>query len=476
MTLDAPMTTAAEVPIRQERVRKFLITHGILCGLAFLATTIETLGGAQNHVGDIVRSYLISVIGGAMTLGSVFLYRRPGINNLVAPAIFAVDSALVLIQMTWEAGLESGWAATPVLLTVLLPLYTDDRRLIYGLTAFQLLLYVGVFTVRGLGWVDYQPRPLDGGALLYSGLGYAFVVVGAAIFAGQASLDVLNSQQRLQREIDTATAALRKAQAQIVQQAKMAGLGQLTAGVAHEINNPLTFVQTNLTSIERDLVDILRLNTAFEGTLPLLEQHAPEVARGLRKLIAEADLDPELSTLLLELLKDTREGLARVQRIIADLRTFSRAESSRRTLHDLGRTLDDAIEVFQRECADAEILRVYQPTPQVAIYPLLLNQVFLNIFRNACDALPPEGGRITVRTALEGRFVVIDIDDSGAGVPEAIRDRIFDPFFTTKEVGQGTGLGLAISYQIVEHHQGRIEVLDAPGGGARFRLSLPLEI
>jgi two-component system, NtrC family, sensor kinase len=143
-------------------------------------------------------------------------------------------------------------------------------------------------------------------------------------------------------------------------------------------------------------------------------------------------------------------------------------------VQDLTRSLDDAIEVFHRECGDAEIVRAYGALPPVAIFPLLLNQVFLNILRNACDAVPPDGGRITISTRVAEGTLVIDIDDNGPGVPVEIRERIFEPFFTTKEVGQGTGLGLAISYQIIEHHQGRIEVLDAPTGGARFRLTLPL--
>jgi signal transduction histidine kinase len=462
--------------LRRSRVRKFLITHGILCGLAFLMTSIETLLGAQAEVGDIVRSYLVSVIAGAMTVAGFALYHRPALTNVIAPIILAVDSTIVLIQIFWEAGLESGWAATPILLTVLMPLYTDDRRLIFGLTGYQLLLYVAVFGVRALGWIDYETRPPHGGTLLYSGLGYAFVVVGAAIFAGQASLDVLNSQERLQREVDQATSALRKAQAQIVQQAKMAGLGQLTAGVAHEINNPLTFVQTNLTSIERDLADVLRINAALSEVLPVLARHDPVLAARLEALIAEADLDPDINTVVPELLQDTRDGLARVQRIISDLRTFSRAESSQRVVQDLARSLDDAIEVFHRECGDAEIVRAYGALPPVAIYPLLLNQVFLNILRNACDAVPKEGGRITISTRVAEDSVLIEFDDNGPGVPVEIRERIFEPFFTTKEVGQGTGLGLAISYQIIEHHQGRIEVLDAPTGGARFRLTLPLAV
>ncbi|MCB9547896.1 MAG: HAMP domain-containing histidine kinase [Myxococcales bacterium] len=463
----------AEGSIRVDRTRKFLITHGVLCGLAFLATSVETLSGVQTSFADIVRSYAISVIGGAMTLAAVKLYRRPAWTRWVAPAILAVDSALVLVQMLLEAGLESGWAATPVLLTVLLPLYTDDRRAILGLTGLQLALYTAIFGLRAAGMVDYEPRVEGPESIIYSGLGFLFVVVGAAVFANQASLDVLNSQERLQREIDAATAALRAAQAQIVQQAKMAGLGSLTAGVAHEINNPLTFVQTNLTSIERDMADMLRLYEAMCASLPALAAVAPAETAPLVAVVEEVDLDPELGAMLPELIQDTQDGLSRVQRIIADLRTFSRSDTSHRVEQPLDRALDEAIEIFQRECDDAEVVRAYTPIAPVPVYPLLLNQVIINLLRNACDAVPAEGGRITIRLRAQGDAAIIEVEDNGPGVAPEVRDRIFEPFFTTKEVGQGTGLGLAISYQILEHHRGTIELVDREPG-ACFRLRLPL--
>jgi hypothetical protein len=193
--------------LRQDRVRKFLITHAILCAVALLACIVETIAGVQERRSDNLRSYLIPLLAGSMTILGVRLYRRPRLTNYVAPFILAVDSVIVMVQMVWERGLESGWAASPILLTVLMPLYTDDRRVVLGLTGFQFLLYVGVFGARALGWLDYTQRDPDPANIMYSAIGYAFMVVGAAIFAGQASLDVLNSQERLQREVDQATGA-----------------------------------------------------------------------------------------------------------------------------------------------------------------------------------------------------------------------------------------------------------------------------
>ncbi|MEZ4464056.1 MAG: ATP-binding protein [bacterium] len=177
--------------------------------------------------------------------------------------------------------------------------------------------------------------------------------------------------------------------------------------------------------------------------------------------------------MLPELIQDTQDGLTRVQRIIADLRTFSRSDTTLRVEQDLHAAVDEAIERFQRECMDAEVVREYGTVPRVPVYPLLLNQAIINLLRNACDAVGADGGRIVVRVRSEGTSAVVEVEDNGPGVPEAIRERIFEPFFTTKEVGQGTGLGLAITYQIIEHHRGTITLVDTPRG-ALFRLVLPL--
>lgn len=458
--------------IRQGRIRKFLKTHAFLCGAAFLMTTIETLAGVQPDASAVVGSYVVSVVAGLMTLIGYRVYRRARFTNLVAPFILSIDSLLVLVHVFRERGLESGWAATPVILTILMPLYSDDRRLMWGLAALQVLVYVGFYAVRALDYIDYVPRPPGQDTWFYSTQGFIFVVLGAAVFAGQASLDVLNSQKRLEDEIDAATAELKRTQAKLAQQEKMAGLGQLTAGVAHEINNPLTFVQTNLTSIERDMRDVFGLVQAFEPTLPMLAQMDPSKAAELEQMRDEIGFDDEMIEMLGELMDDARDGLERVQRIIGDLRTFSRPGTAQLQAIDLKQAAEQAIQQFQK-VAQVPVEQVFEPVGAVAAYPMLLNQVLINLLRNARDAMPAKNGRIIFRTRPAVDGVYIEVEDNGPGVPHDIRDRVFDPFFTTKEVGEGTGLGLSITYQIVEHHQGRVEIEDAPNGGALFRIWLP---
>lgn len=458
--------------IRQERVRKFLKTHAVLCALSLVMLTVETLAQVQPSLEAILGGFLITGIAMVMTVIGLRLYRRARFTNLVVPVILSVDTVLVLAQLFNERGLESGWAATPILLTVLMPLYSDDRRLIWGLAGMQAAAYGGIFAIRALGWVEYTARPSNPDTFFYSTVGFVLTVVGAAVFAGQASLDVLNSQKRLEDEIDAATAELKRTQAKLAQQEKMAGLGQLTAGVAHEINNPLTFVQTNLTSIERDMRDVFGLVQAFEPTLPLLAQSNPQKAAELEDMRDEIGFDAEMIEMLGELMDDARDGLERVQRIIADLRTFSRAGTAQLQAIDLREASEQAIQQFEK-VAQVPIEQQHEPIGAVAAYPMLLNQVFINLLRNARDAVPDVDGRIVLRTRSAPGGVYIEVQDNGAGVPAEIRERVFDPFFTTKEVGEGTGLGLSITYQIVESHQGRIEIDDAPDGGALFRIWLP---
>lgn len=460
--------------IRQARVAQFLKTHLVLCVLALTMTTVETISGIQPNLEAIYGSYAISIIALAMTFVGLRLYTNPSYTNAVAPVILAVDSVMILLQLLNENGLESGWAATPIFATILMPLYSDDRRLIWGLAGFQLLAYVAVFALRAAGVVDYAARPSNTDTWLYSTLGFMTVVIGATIFASRASLDVLNSQKQLRDEIDAATKALREAQDQLVQQAKMAGLGQLTAGVAHEINNPLTFVQTNLTSMERDMRDIFDLVKAFEGTLPGLRATAPESAERIEAMRDEIGFDDEMIEMLGELMDDARDGLERVQRIIADLRTFSRADTAQLRPMPLEQACAQAVQQFIK--ADPmEVEQHHTELAPVPIYPMLLNQVLINLLRNAKDAMSVTDGRIVMRSRADAGGAIIEVEDNGAGVSPEIRERIFEPFFTTKEVGQGTGLGLAISYQIIEHHRGRIEVDHADHGGAIFRIWLPAD-
>ncbi len=268
---------------------------------------------------------------------------------------------------------------------------------------------------------------------------------------------------------------LKRTQGQLVQSAKLAALGEIVAGVAHEINNPLAFVVNNMAVLRRDarsLCDILRLYQAEDAALA---ERSPEAYARIRALADEVDLGYILANLD-ELVGRSRDGLQRIHQIVQDLRAFARVEeSARHEVADLVAGIESTLNILRGQARDrgVELVTDLAPLPPLVCSPGKINQVLLNLVANALDACD-EGGRVTVRTRATADEAQIHVEDTGHGIDPSIRDRIFDPFFTTKPQGQGTGLGLSISHGIVAEHQGRIEVESPPGGGARFIVHLPL--
>jgi len=265
-------------------------------------------------------------------------------------------------------------------------------------------------------------------------------------------------------------ARIEEVQRQLLQADRMASIGQLAAGVAHEINNPIGYVNSNLGSLEEFLHELFAVLGAYEK----LEDVLPEAARlDIQAIKARADL-AYLREDSFALLGECREGIDRVKKIVQDLRDFSRVDSSdewRRA--DLHKGLDSTLNIVNNEIKyKAEVIKEYGQLPEIECLPTQLNQVFLNILMNAAQAMP-DGGKITVRTGTQGDDVWVAISDTGRGIPADQLKRIFDPFFTTKAVGVGTGLGLSLSYGIVEKHRGRIEVQSEVGAGTTFRVVLP---
>lgn len=264
-------------------------------------------------------------------------------------------------------------------------------------------------------------------------------------------------------------ARLQQTQARLLQSEKMAAVGQLAAGVAHEINNPVGFVSSNLGSLAGYVEHMLTLLAAYEKTRLLM----PAALRAsIENLPAHAELD-YIRADAPELLRECKEGLARVKRIVNDLRDFSRVDSADWNSADLHAVLDSALQVAGNELKyKAEVIREFATLPPVLCNAAQLGQVFVNLLVNAAQAI--EGhGTITVRTGLAPEAVWIEIADSGMGMSAETQKRIFEPFYTTKPVGQGTGLGLSISWDIVKRHGGSLEVQSSPGQGSRFRITLP---
>jgi two-component system NtrC family sensor kinase len=273
-------------------------------------------------------------------------------------------------------------------------------------------------------------------------------------------------------ELGATLATLHDAQRHMAHQEKMASLGQLVAGVAHEINNPLHFVEGNLQFLHDYAAALSAAVADYEA---IVAQSAPQVTAQLRNVREQHDLDWALKDLP-SVLAACREGVQRTALIVRDLRTFSRADSGRRSEVELATSLDATLNVLQGRLVGIHVRREYGETPPVECIEGQLGQVFMNLLVNAADALG-ERGTIVVRTSANGADrVLVEIEDDGPGIPPDVLSRVFEPFFTTKEVGKGTGLGLALSYGIVARHGGELRVQSEVGRGTCFTVDLPVRL
>jgi len=270
-----------------------------------------------------------------------------------------------------------------------------------------------------------------------------------AIENAKAFDEIAKLNETLEARVEERTRELRETQTLLLQSEKMRTLGQLVAGVAHELNNPIGFVHANLKLLEE-----------YVDKLAAAQQAGSDTTRP-REAIAK-------------LLARSREGTDRVKKIVADLRTFSRMDQAELQEADLNAEIDRTLTLMEPRCRNCiEVERDFGELPRVRCHAGQLNQVFMNLLMNSCDALGDKGHIRVCTRAGDGR-VRLEFEDDGPGIPEALRDRVFEPFFTTKPVGQGTGLGLSLSHGIVERHGGRIWCESGPGAGTRFVIELPV--
>jgi len=288
----------------------------------------------------------------------------------------------------------------------------------------------------------------------------------------QAEAELRSSNQELTELNDK----LSRAQQQLVQADKLASIGQLAAGVAHEINNPVGYIFSNFSTLQGYLDQLFDMLDAYQGAEAELAASAPATAAALRAQRQRIDLD-FLREDVPALMAESREGIVRVRHIVQDLKDFSRVDSNQEWVWaNLHRGIDSTLNIVSNEVKyKADVVKEYGDIPDIQCLPLQINQVVMNLVVNAAHAIGETRGRITVRTGCEDEQQVwLEVADTGSGIAPEVLARIFDPFFTTKAVGQGTGLGLSLAYGIVRKHGGRIEVDTAPGAGSRFRVWLPV--
>ncbi|WP_437738275.1 sensor histidine kinase [Sorangium sp. So ce1335] len=283
---------------------------------------------------------------------------------------------------------------------------------------------------------------------------------------------LVSEQKALERSLDE----LRATQALLVHSEKMNALGKLAAGMAHEINNPLAFVRSNVHTLGESFARLLSAYEALEGAA--VRGGSGDIAGLAGALREETDLE-FLREDTGDLVKGTLGGLARVQKIVEDLRTFARLDQTEVELTDLRESLESTLAIAgpALKSSGVQVALEWAELPRLRCKPAELGQVFLNLLINAAQAVECRGqgnGRVVIRARDEGSCVALEFEDNGAGMTPDVLGRIFDPFFTTKPVGQGTGLGLTISHKIVvDQHGGTISARSAPGVGSTFTITLP---
>jgi len=279
-------------------------------------------------------------------------------------------------------------------------------------------------------------------------------------------------QQRRIADLQATNQKLAEAQEQLLQAEKMASIGQLAAGVAHEINNPVGYVASNIGTLGRYMNELLSVLDACDQLDASLSGDTPELL-ALRALKEKVNLS-YLREDLHDLLAESKEGLDRVKKIVLDLKTFSHVDEAEWQITDLHQGLESTLNIVWNELKyKAEVVKEYGALPEIECLASQLNQVFMNLMVNAAHAIENHG-TITLRTGQAGEQVWVEVSDNGKGIAPEHLNRIFDPFFTTKPVGRGTGLGLSLSYGIVKKHHGHIDVDSTPGKGTTFRVWLPL--
>ena len=465
-----------------------------IAGFLSLAIIVHALGLFTS----IVPVFQVAVIGGALNAVNGWSVRRGRYVLAVTAVAIPMDHIFSTYLVVNTGGAHSPFVMLYIV-QVLATAMLVDTLVAAGSALLAILLWFAGVSLQAAGYLHPSPMFARGtvraGATLYQGTWAAFLLYCLAllVYLGGYISERLRSSERdlaeKNRRLEDALASLRQAhqelggayerlkqtEAHLVQSEKMRSLGELVAGIAHELNNPISFVSGNVEHI-RTYTDRLRRALDAYANAPLTAE-ARAQAEALRR---ELRIDQVLADLP-GLLDDCEEGARRTKQIVSELRTFSRSDerdSWRAT--DLHRGIDSTLGLLTPRLKDRiTVHRDFGDLPEVECVPGQMNQVFMNLLANAADALGQRVGNIWITTGrVPGGaepMVTVTIRDDGPGIAPEVQARIFEPFFSTKEVGQGTGLGLSVSYGIVQRHRGTLTVESSPGQGATFTIALPVK-
>ena len=279
--------------------------------------------------------------------------------------------------------------------------------------------------------------------------------------------------ESLERKVQERTEELRRAHARMLQQEKMASVGQLAAGVAHEINNPLGFISSNINTLKRYITRFREMIDFYHTVIS-----GSEITDKIRGLAQQKQKDLKIDFIVSdidELIKQSLEGAERVKKIVSDLKAFSHIDEGEEAVVDINTEIDKTLNVLSHEIPKgAEIIKDYHDLPGFVCNPALICQVFLNIVLNALQA-GTGTLRLVISTDIQHNNIMIKFSDNGRGIPDNIKNRIFEPFYTTKDIGKGTGMGLTVAYEVITAYGGTIEVESRQGEGSTFIIHLPVK-
>jgi len=468
-----PESNASRPPDSTVLDRKMQKTRALVTSGCFLIGCLAYLTGAvQGHIAKVLPAIALMPVSSFLALKGMSRVAWSPAQTTASSLV--LDVLVVSWVIFWTGGLSS-----PCLPFYLTPVMAASFRFgARGSVCFALLcltgyLFAGTEAPGGSPVAEGAPGLILRIAMLFAASGFGIAALHRKLERYRREKILRRDLEKANQDLDLAYRELKSAQEQLLHTEKLASLGRLVAGVAHEINNPISFVYGNLIHLESYL-DRLKALLAFDDGLPL------EPWLGAQREAAKAGIDYDfLRQDLDQALSDCRNGTERVRRIVEALLRFSRMGKGVCREVRLSEPVENALCILRaRLTQKITVVREVDSRATVAGDADELGQLFLNLLANAADAVA-HGGTIRVRTV--GRSgndppcdpVVIEIEDSGPGIPEEHRSRIFEPFFTTKEVGQGTGLGLSIAYGIARRHKGEITVHSPRHGGSLFRVRLP---
>ena len=388
-----------------------------------------------------------------------------------------------------------------VIISILLTIKGDRKAKFYLTAWIGLIISVVLFTLMINGVLNFSP---NSNLLMPFGVVLETILLSLALadsinvlrkeseVANARVLEEVRKNEELVRdqnfileekvtqrtlELQTALDELKDAQSQLVQSEKMASLGVLTAGIAHEINNPINFVTSNVVPLRENIETLSTLLDAYKSIdLSNLENEMARIA----KLEEEAELDYTLKETY-ELINGIEEGAKRTHSIVDGLKTFSRGDGGSQRKANINKAIESTISVLKSRLNGINVIkRLDKDIPKISCQIGKLNQVFLNLINNAVDTLEEKNGpnasasEISIATFIENDHLIFEIEDNGKGMDDVTKQKVFEPFFTTKEIGKGTGLGLSISYGIIEEHHGEMHLESEVGVGTKFRITLPI--